>query len=288
MILNDLSELAASEYQAVIINVGTKSVTTLALLSALKYAEMPVVVIDCESQDESLAHFTGLMKTRDFDLLSAPLKKHGATLDWLFERIASKNVLLVDSDVEILQAEMIRTMKNFVEKDLVFGSGFTHGPCWLPARPDIGYYQERMWIPLTLLNVADVRTALQAGHSFSDRTILNDFAASKLISKIFSLRFRRSFSEKWRLEWLAPFRKSFYGLKPSYVFCDTGADVFQFLKYERGLYFAGFPAEHHEEYATHFHGVTRSLLDAEDANSTNLKDITEQVRTRLREIYEIE
>ncbi len=56
-----------------------KLVTTLALLSALRYAGMPVLIIDCRSEDGSWEHFIKLMEAYDFDLLSAPLKKHGET-----------------------------------------------------------------------------------------------------------------------------------------------------------------------------------------------------------------
>src|SRR5215467_998852 len=45
MLLSDLTELPRGPELAVIINVGTKYVTTLALLSALRYAEMPLVVL---------------------------------------------------------------------------------------------------------------------------------------------------------------------------------------------------------------------------------------------------
>ena len=249
---------------------------------------MPIVVIDCESKDGSYEHFTALMKSHDFDLLSAPLKKHGATLDWFFETVPAEKVLLVDSDVEILSADVIRTIKSFIDEERVFGSGFVHGPCWLPELKGIGYYQERMWIPLTMLNVAFVRKALEAGCSFADKTVFNDFAASEFVSKLLALRFNNPSTKNWRLSWLDRFKESYNGLKPCYVFCDTGASVYQFLKYRQGLYFAGFPAELHERFVTHFHGVTRSLLDAEDANSTNLRDISEQVRARLLQVYEIE
>ena len=285
MILKNISQLTASKHQAVIINVSTKSVTTLALLSVLRFAAMPVLVIDCESQDGSFDHFTRLMKVHDFDLLAAPLKKHGNTLDWIFEFIPAEKVLLVDSDVEILGSEIIRIIKNFIDEERVFGGGFTHGPCWLPDHPGIGYYQERMWIPLTMLNVAHVRRALHAGCSFIDETILNDFAASNFISRLLALRFKKPSLRNRRLSWLSRFRTSYYGLKPAYVFCDTGAAVYQFLKYREGLSFAGLPAEQHGRYVTHFHGVTRSLLDPDDTNSTSLAEIDKQVRERLEQVY---
>src|SRR5215472_5401835 len=98
MRLESIRDLKAADAQAVIINAGTKHAATLALLSALRYAGMPVLLIDCESKDGSLEHFSRLMETHEFDLLSAPLKSHGGTLDWLFDVVPAEKVLLIDSD----------------------------------------------------------------------------------------------------------------------------------------------------------------------------------------------
>ena len=84
MLIKTLAELGARDEQAVIINVGTKLVSTLALASALRFAGMPVLVIDCESDDGSFAHFSALQSRLNFDLLAAPLRRHSAALDWLF------------------------------------------------------------------------------------------------------------------------------------------------------------------------------------------------------------
>jgi len=283
-LLTRLEDLPHARSRAVIINVGTKTVSTLALLSALRHAEMPVLLIDCEYGDGSLAHFSELQKSFGFDLLSAPLQKHGKTLDWLFARIPADNVLLVDSDVEIIDPAIIRMMTSFIDEPRVFGCGFVHGPCWLPDRPGVGYYQERMWIPLTLLKTARVREALAAGLSFGERTILNDFAPSRLISRLLAARFRFPALRARALSWLSPFKNTYNGHRPSFVFCDTGADVFQYLKYERGYAFVGYPAELHERFAFHFHGATRRTLDAGDLNSLQAGG-TDAVPQRLREEY---
>ena len=285
MLLTDLSHLTPSGEQAVIINAGTRLATTLAFFSALRHAGMPVLIIDCQSGDGSWEHFMKLMETYEFDLLSAPLRKHGETLDWLFRNTAAEKILLVDSDVEILDSYVIRTMKKFIDEDKVFGSGFVHGPCWLPDHQGVGYYHERMWIPLTMLKVPLVRQALEAGHSFIDKTILNDFGPSPFISRLLHVRFRFPSTRHWTLPWLNWSRKSYYGQKPCYVYCDTGTAVYQFLKYQRGFHFAGFPAELHQRYVTHFHGVTRSVLNHQATNCAHLGDITHHIRERLLQGY---
>lgn len=288
MILKDINELPSAPAQAVIINVGTKLVTTLALLSALRYAGMPVLVVDCESQDDSWNHFSQLMQKHEFDLLAAPLKIHGLTIDWLFRNIKSERILLLDSDIEINSPEIIEWMKRFIGQAHVFGCGFTHGPCWLHDRPGIGYYQERMWIPITFLKTACVRQALDAGKSFAATTIYNDFAPSAFLSKCLASRFYFPPTKDWKLSWLNAFKQTFYGIKPCYVFCDTGAVVYQYLKYQKGLYFAGFPAEVQDGYVTHFHGVTRGILNASDPICTHMDDILQQVHDRLKKEYGID
>ena len=202
MILSDLKYLATSHNQAVIINVGTRQVTTLALLSALRHARMPVLLIDCESNDGSWDYFARLMADHPFDMLSAPLRQHGETLDWLFRTVDCANLLLVDSDLEILNGDIVRWMTRLIEQNHVFGSGFTHGPCWLHDNPGVGYYQERMWIPITLLKTACVRQALDDGKSFSASMIYNDFARPAFLSKCLASRFYFPRAKKWKLSWL--------------------------------------------------------------------------------------
>jgi glycosyltransferase involved in cell wall biosynthesis len=289
MKLQTLSQLNPSKIQAVIINVGTKKVTTLAFLSALKYTDLPVLIIDCESTDGSLEYFEKLMLTYRFDLLSAPLKQHGVTLDWLFQNINSEAVLLIDSDAEILSPDILPLMKRFIDHPLVFGCGFLHGPCWLVQHPDVGYYQERMWIPLTMLKVSSVRQAISKGYSFRAETIFNDLAFSRKISRYtLGLRFRFSLSRNWKFSWLNFLKGTYHGLKPSYVFYDTGAQIFEHLKYGEGLKYVGFPTEIQDNYVNHYHGITRAILTPDDPHATSVATIYDQVEERLKSIYNFE
>ena len=279
------SDLSSCGERAVIINAGTKVAATLALMSALRHAGMPVLVIDCERGDGSPGHFIRLMKTLPFDLLSAPLRKHGETLDWLFAEIPAEKVMLIDSDVEILDSEIVRFMRIFIDEPNVFGSGFVHGPCWIQAHPGIGYYQERMWISFTLLKTAPVRSALESGRSFRDRIVYNDFVPSRLLSRLLAARFRVPALRTLKLSCLNPFKETFYGHKPSYLYCDTGADLFQYLKYQRELHFAGFPAELHARHVLHFNGVTRLSMDRQDASGLKVKNAVYRIRERLERVY---
>jgi hypothetical protein len=287
MIFKSIGEIPWAEERAVIINVGTKAVSTLALMAALRHARMPVLLIDCEYGDGSLEHFTRLHASHDFDLLSAPLRKHGHALDWLFSNIPAAKVLLVDSDLEILGPEIVDLARTLIDGSLdgetVFGAGFTHGPCWIHDHPGIGWYQERMWIPFCFLRVDLVREALAAGRSFIDREIPNDFPV-RAVARALRQRFKIPGFRRLRLRVLDPFRRSYYGQKPAYVYCDTGADVFQHLKYDRGWRYAGIPAELHRRFVTHFHGATRRTLDPKDANSLQ-EGGTDEVARRLEKVY---
>ena len=60
-----------------------------------------------------------------------PLKNHGETLDFVFQNINADYVLLVDSDLEILNDNIVPMMKKYINKSNIFGSGFIHGPWWI-------------------------------------------------------------------------------------------------------------------------------------------------------------
>jgi glycosyltransferase involved in cell wall biosynthesis len=285
MHLQHINELKATDEQAVIINVSTKLVTTLALMSALKYANMPILVIDCESTDGSMQHFAELMQRYQFDLLSAPLQNHGYTLDWLFLNIPARKVLLIDSDLEITKPGIIELMRALAAHRRAFGSGVVHSGSWMTTHNmPHAYYEERMWIPLTLLNVELVRAALQHGQSFLPRGVFNDFPPSTFLSRLLVKRFRIPVVRNLKLSWLDTFKRDFHGIKPSFVQYDTGALLYHYLKTQQ-YEFMGLPFWVGQRYTTHFHGLTRLLLNKRDTNGVKLDSIVEQVARRLRDEY---
>jgi hypothetical protein len=182
-------------------------------------------------------------------------------------------------------------MKAFIDHDKTFGCGFVHGPGWLTDQVGFlenAYFQERPWMPITMLKVCLVQEALRNGYTFNVRFIYNDFPLSYSVSKLITeMRFRVPLFRNWKVSWLNLFRQSFYGLKPSVIVCDTGADVYQYLKYQREYLFVGFPEQFHERYVTHFFGVTRASLDENDTHGrgTILQTTFMQVRQRLQDVY---
>ena len=128
MIYRTLLDIPPYAERAVIINVETRAISTLAVLSVLRHAAVPLLLIDCESTDGSWDHFRRLSEETGFDLLSAPRRPHGEALDRIFSELATDRVLLVDSDLEILDGEIVERMRDWMSLPQVFGAGFTHGP----------------------------------------------------------------------------------------------------------------------------------------------------------------
>jgi hypothetical protein len=287
--LRDIGELAESRQRAIIINVSTRLPTTLALLSALRHAGMPVLLVDCESKDDSLATFRSLLATHDFDLLSAPLKPHGRTLDWLFAHVRAEQVLLVDSDLELLGPDILAFMRQFIDDPRTFGCGFIDGPGFLVAEQGFlhnAYYAERPWIPLAMFKTALVREALAEGCSFVDKVVFNDFVSRGLLTKVMR-RARQSLPVLQRLGVDVPgaLRTAHNGWRPEIVYYDTGAEVYQHLRFKKELLFVGIPAHFAGRYTTHFSGVSRHVVQG---GGTAIDRIAATVIERLRTGYGVD
>ena len=294
MLIESLSQLGDHKERALIINVGTRRVSTLALLSALRYSGMPVLMIDCKApvNDGSFEHFCSLMDRFEFDLMQAPLRRHSAALDIIFKEVPAQRVLLVDSDVEILNADYFPLMRQFLDREGVFGSGFVEGPNWMRWQTGVlkhAYFEERMWIPLTLLKTAAVREAVEKGYSFAERLEYNDFAVSRQLSRILAkLRYKLPWLAARQLSWLDALKESHHGVKPWLIWYDTGAQLFRHLKYEAEGQFIGLPAECYRAYARHFSGVTNNLLHPGRDLGQPLSEIEDYVTSKLRDEYQIE
>lgn len=289
MELQNINEIGPAGEIAIIINVNTRLSTTLALLSALKYVKTPILLIDCKSKDKSYEYFLKLMKSYEFDLLSAPLHEHGKTLDWIFMNINSEKILLIDSDLEILDESPIRMMREAVMPEDVFGSGFVHEGSWMLAQKmKYGYYEERAWIPFVLFKVMPVREALSSGLSFYTKKVFNDLPRLQLLSKLLAGRLYLPVLRNLRLSFLDHFRKEFHEVKPSLLYYDTGALVYQHLQNSHGYKFAGLSWEINWRSIIHFHGVTRLQLNKLGRNGAKLNSISDYIKQRLVEKYDIE
>jgi hypothetical protein len=305
-----VEDLSPEPIRCVIVNVHTELVSTLAIASAVARASIPVLLIDCDPSPASRAYFSRLMLDMEFDVVEAPRFVHGRMLDHLFERIKADLVLLLDSDAEILDPRLISEMRESFSHPAVFGAGFTNGPGWL-QEPEFGegtaLYQERAWMPCVLFRRTQICKALAARISFQPRVIYNDLMFSEAISRRLAKRFQtglvprsrvihrlpknaRSYLRRSQLSWLCWARRYFYGLRPNYVYADTGADVYQWCKYREGGVFAGKPLALLRNQVAHYSGVTRLRLEAQSGSSTlsdRLAEIEDEVRHRLQDAYHL-
>lgn len=296
MIYASLKDIPYQRSYAVIVNVGTRLVTTLALMSAIKRSDMPVLLIDCAYKDKNDYDFFRLLQDDyDFGLISMPLRHHGDTLDILFTQLHTDYILLVDSDLEIKSDSLVPEMMRLMSHDKVFGAGFYQSALWLKKginweEPRDGYYEERMWIPLTLLKVTCVREALVANKSFGIRTMYN------ILPKFQNFSRRLLYSHKLsKCKWLSQseyhmfdiFKKVYVGHRPLITLHDTGSDVYMYLKYEKELFFAGFDSntDIQNEYLKHYSGITRKLMYDDPYNTGSLDEDCVEILDRLKNIY---
>lgn len=303
-------ELAPANNRCVIINCSTKWVTSLALLSALRHAKCPVLLINCESTDGSRAHFERLARSNavEFDWLEWPLRPHPDALDRLFDEIVDERVLLCDSDLELRSSAVVPAMQSALEaSSQAYGAGFLHGPEWLGeahgSEPFTGYYAERMWIPLVLLRTSVVRAARKRGLSFSGARRSGEFSRAPAPLRWLSRRrwMRWSDGSPARRRQPIPGLPAHLALPnapyPRFVDFDTGALLHAELQAMGHPFAPVDPALWGE--VTHYHGVTRAtvatgnrkLLQAmgllSTKNESSQQAISAVVMQRLRNEYRV-
>jgi hypothetical protein len=311
MRVSALEDLPSEPTRAIIINVGTELVTTLALVSAVEHAGMPVLLVNCDPTAASSAHFDRLAAKRRFDILDAPRRPHFQALNRLFRQVKADVVFLLDSDAEVRDSRFVERLRSCFDTPRVFGAGFITAPMWLDERsggcaPRTALYQERPWLPCVMFRTSHVRSALDEGITFAPRIIYNDFMWSRKISKGLAARFQtthvprlrlveqlpaplRARLRSSRLPWLEWARQDYFGFRPNYVVCDAGARVYQWCKYQRRLIFAGVDtALRTRDEIVHFGGVTRAELGRADAFTHHVADVEAEVIDRLARVYGID
>ncbi len=307
MLLRSLRQLTPVDSRTVVINVNTDLVATRAVLSAIHVVGDPLLVVNSRPTDAGRRVFERLMERYEFDLIEVPLREHGTNLDWLFSSLRDEHILLLDSDAEVLQASFVEWMRAKCRHPAVFGAGFTWGPFYLP--PEWGapegelLYMERPWLPCAMFKRALVHEALQKGHSFQHGSRPNDLAFNLRLSRFLAARWPAPwkvahsprFNElpewlqrrmgTWRLDWLAFARRPYHGVRPSVAVYDTAAMLYQHLRYDKGLLFAGIPLELLDGEVHHYSGVTRYALLGPTLLDTDEKSIEDEAIARLAERY---
>ncbi len=278
--------------RVIIINCGTSMSATLSILSVLRYCDMPLLVIDCAlPKDVGHADYTKLQELQkyciekqlgSFDLIQLPLRSHGDTLDYVFQNLKADYILLVDSDLEVLNSNYLANMRQWIQTDGCFGAGFYHGPYFGFANgafPE-GYYKERMWIPFCMLSVKHIREAIADGCSFNIQRVYNDFPWNQRLSGlVYKYTEHLHISMRWN-----PLRKVYGGgYKPSFALIDTGAEIYDYL-YKKKYFYAGVKTQIYPMYCNHYDGCTRSVLSG-DTTATQYTGVLKTIYDTLLEKY---
>lgn len=283
-----IKEIKEIKYEkvAIIINCGTVLYSTLAILSIKKHSNLPIVLIDCDTPNSgwdkklSFKYFDNLMNHIDFDLLSLPLNIHGKTLDNIFREIQSKIVLLLDSDAEILNSNIVDLFIKYSSQKQFWGSGFK---TFFRKTTDFTYnilnglYMERVFMPFCILNVEKVNEALCNNISFEAFIKNNDFPFNKKICKILRKRYKLPFFKKRPHIFTKYFTKGqkfhdhYY---PDWLYYDTGAKIYEYLCYNKEYWFCELSEDISTDYLLHAYGTTRGFL-------TNDKDANRQYQEKL-------
>jgi len=276
--------------EAIIINCSTKEQTTLALVSALRHGQLPVTVIDCESTDGSLEFFRALQHRLPFRLAEMPLRRHGDSLDRIFTDTDSERLLLLDSDAEILRPDLVPAMVSALD-GTAYGSGFLHDGQWLGANHlvarNVGYYAPRMWIPCVMLEVKPIRAALRAGLTFREKVVCNELPQLPWLSWLLYLRFRVPLLRRLAFDGLSPLRRSHFGVRPHYVYYDTGAVLHDYLLQRQHLAFVDLGADLWSTAVRHSHGVTRRRLRRGMRNAADIGRTQREAVERVETVYGI-
>jgi glycosyltransferase involved in cell wall biosynthesis len=283
--------MPARTAEIVIINCSTKELTALALLSALRHGGLPVTVIDCESTDGSVEFFRNLQRQLSFRLVQMPLRRHGLTLDRIFRETPCDALLLLDSDAEILDPRLVPAMQAALQPG-TYGSGFLHAGEWLATihggGEHKGWYAERMWIPCVMLDAAAVSEALTAGQSFRQRVIGNELPEWPRLSRLLALRFRIPGLRRIAPGGLHGQRRDYHGIRPHYIYCDTGAELHDYLRNRRGMAFADLGAAWWPTAVAHRHGVTRRRLRPWMRNAADVGASRAEAIARIAKIYGVQ
>lgn len=303
-----LADLVPVVERTVVINVATDVVATRALLSARAHSEAPVLLVNCDPTDASRAHFHRFATDHGIDVVEAPLRLHGETLDRLFLQLGDERLLLLDSDAEIRSADLVPWMRAKVAHPEAFGAGFSWGPFLVgpewdaPAGAEV-LYMERPWMPCVMFDRRAVAEAIADGHSFNAAWLGNEVIGRDHLSRFLGARWGPPWgtrSKTWALlpspvqrlvagrplDGLRRLRHPRYGvLRPHLVHYDTGGLLYEHLRFVRGLQFASTPIELHDGEVHHYLGVTRSTMAGTHVAETSPAAVEAEVIAWMADRY---
>lgn len=294
-IYTSILDIPFAEERALIINVNTLSSTTLAILSARRYMDMPLLVVDCPLNGKTdIDNLRKLQLQYHFDLLRLPLRHHGDTLDNIFCNLQCEWLYLIDSDVEVLNADalhLMRSMRNYneISKDKIFGVGLRQVSGFGLPPQERFFHKERMWIPFCCLHVPLVKRVIKDGDSFNICAKPNYSKMGGGIRKVRNRFQKIGFTALARIidSVMNIFRLDYKERKIDTILYDTGALVYEKLRI-KGLHYIDISFYCHPAFVTHFCGITRNLMYKNEPVSTNIYAVEEVIKDRLKYIYQFE
>jgi hypothetical protein len=155
--------------RAVVVNLQTDHATTLAVASLrLHAAEARVLVVDLRPTEAGRAYFDHMAAEWDFDVLDSYDRPHGDVLDEVVPRARADEVLLFDSDAELLDPNLVPTLREAVDAPDVYAAGYQQrGAPLLPSYPGPATrLAPRPWPVCLMLDGEAVRIACEEGASF--------------------------------------------------------------------------------------------------------------------------
>ncbi len=301
-----MHDLAPTDARVVVINVGTDLVATRALLSGTEHTSLPVLLINGDPTAASSTHFNRLMDKYDFDIVDVAASHHGRFLDGLFTSTADSTLVLLDSDAEIRDASVAPWMLDMLAEPATFGAGWLEGPFWMDedwSAPEHSMlYMERPWMPFVAFDVVAVRRALSAGRHFGEEMVPNEMAMWPRAAWLLASRFGppygpysptlhrlppavRSWVAGRRLDVLERSRFPYYGLRPKIACYDTAGRVYEHLRFDEGLAFAGLDVRLLGDRVDHYGGITRHARYGGTKLDRSEAEVADDARRCLREHY---
>jgi hypothetical protein len=282
--INDIPKLGTI---AIVISLNTRLFTTLAVASAARNLALPILIVECQSSDGSYETLSTLQFECDTWILRHPARAHGLMIDKLMRELNADRVLLIDSDVEVLDGTAYRlmadAMNNTEASELAppYGAGWITGGHYMPAdrMPDV-WFLPRSWIPFSLFDRECCAQLVEAGQSFDMKLEGNEFPVQS-IANLLARRARYSLLCSIKLPWLRQFRKERFGRRAPFYFHDTGARLHE-AALQAGYRFVDIGEAPMCASITHFLGATRrSVKVAWDGISEDERAIAQKLSTQF-------
>lgn len=255
-----LEEVPPRATVGLVIGIDTRLFTLLAVASAARHLQIPLLIVDGYSNDGSFEALQALDLPVESWLIRMERRIHGIFIDKIMRELPATRVLLIDSDLEVRDGNAFRAMSAALDQPgaaNTYGAGVSHGDhdmtndgmphVWFPRRP---------WIPFTLFDRARAVALLDAPSTFEAKRVGNEFPV-QWIADLLLKRGHFAFSKSWQFKALEPLRKERRGARAAFYIYDTGALIYEAAE-AKGWPFAEIGWDAMNASVVHHEGATRS------------------------------